>query len=120
MPRPRKCRRVCSHPVYSSFGAFSCDGKQDAIVMSVDEFESIRLIDFEELTQGQCAERMDVARTTVQAIYQSARKKLAEAVVQGSPLHIEGGNVRFCEHRSSACGEGCCKWRNKQKMEEGK
>ena len=118
MPRPRKHRRVCSHPAYTSFGPHACEGRGEALVMSVDEFETIRLVDFEGLTQEQCAEQMEVARTTVQAIYQSARKKLAQCIVRGSPLQIEGGDVRFCEHRSAVCGRGCCRWRNEQNRED--
>lgn len=82
--------------------------------MSFDEFEVIRLIDLEGLTQEQCARQMEVARTTVQSIYQSARKKLARCIVQGCPLHIDGGDVRFCEHRGVSCREGCCMRENKQ------
>ena len=79
--------------------------------MALDEYEAIRLIDFEGLTQEQCAEQMEIARTTVQSIYASARKKLAQCIVQGSPLQIGGGDVRFCEHNNSACRNGCCRWR---------
>jgi len=64
-------------------------------VMSLDEFETIRLLDFEGLTQEQCAERMGVARTTVTAIYESARRKTAEALVNGKRLLIRGGNYRL-------------------------
>lgn len=82
--------------------------------MAFDEYEVIRLIDLEGLTQEQCADQMDVARTTVQAIYASARKKLAQCIVQGRPLDIGGGDVRFCEHQGPACLSGCRCPRNKQ------
>lgn len=107
MPRPRKSRRICSHPSCTNFGPLS--GCERTTTMSIDEYEVIRLIDWENLTQEQCAEQMEVARTTVQAIYASARKKLAECIVQGNNLTIAGGEVRFCEHRSSSCGRGCCR-----------
>jgi len=87
--------------------------------MSIDEFETIRLIDFEGLTQKQCAEQMDVARTTVQAIYRSARKKLAQGIVQGISMQIEGGDVHVCEHRNDACDNGCCKMREKAERKGG-
>lgn len=64
--------------------------------MSVEEYETIRLIDKEGLMQEECADRMDVARTTVQRIYISARKKLADAVVDGKVLKIEGGTFKLC------------------------
>ena len=105
MPRPRKCRRVCTMPRYTSFGPE--DGRHGSVQMMVDEFETVRLIDLEGLTQEQCADQMDVARTTVQAIYASARKKLAECIVGGLTLMIEGGEYRVCEHRNGHCGRGC-------------
>lgn len=117
MPRPRKHRRVCSHPPCTSFKP--CGGDGQAITMTLDEYEVIRLIDFEGLTQEQCAEQMEVARTTVQAIYAGARKALARFIVEGRPLRIDGGDVRFCELYNASCGEGRCKWRNSQSEKEG-
>lgn len=117
MPRPRKHRRVCSRPRCTSFKP--CEGNGQVIAMTLDEYEVIRLIDFEGLTQEQCSEQMEVARTTVQAIYASARKKLAQCIVQGRSLKIGGGDVRFCEHHNPSCGSGCCRWRNYQSEKEG-
>ena len=90
MPRPQKRRRICSMPGHCRFGprgeASSC-----TIVMTLDEYEAIRLIDLLGCTQEECARQMGVARTTVQAVYDRARKKLAEALVQGKELVISGG-----------------------------
>ena len=106
MPRPRKWRRICMLPRFTNFGPDS--GRRcDPISMTVDEYETIRLIDLEGLTQEQCADQMEIARTTAQAIYASARKKLAECIVNGLPLIIEGGDYRVCEHRDGGCGRGC-------------
>ena len=55
--------------------------------------------------QEQAAEQMQVARTTVQALYAAARQKLARAVCLGQELHIEGGRVQLCQTR---CKNGCC------------
>lgn len=107
MPRPQKHRLVCARPGCTRFSPSQGGGQ--AISMAFDEYEVIRLIDFEGLTQEQCAQQMEVARTTVQAIYAGARKKLAQCIVEGCPLHIGGGNVRFCEHRGQSCGRGCQK-----------
>ncbi len=104
MPRPRKRRRVCALPVNSRFGPLNADGKEiGRVIMSVDEYETIRLIDLERFKQEECATRMNIARTTVQGIYDEARKKLAEALVNGKVLVIEGGDYRLC----SGVGEGC-------------
>lgn len=105
IPRPQKCRKVCSLPHCTDFGPAHKSCAQ--VEMTVDEYETIRLIDLEGLTQEQCAERMEVARTTAQAIYAAARKKLAECLVKGSRLKIGGGNVEYCEHHGHACGHGC-------------
>lgn len=114
MPRPRKWRRVCRLPYSHSFGPL--DGKvsdRKTIVMTVDEFETIRLIDLEGLNQEQCAERMAVARTTAQAIYGSARTKLAECLVKGMELYISGGEYILCDGELHSCGcVHCHKKRN--------
>jgi len=65
--------------------------------MSLDEFETIRQIDKEGMTQEECSVRMGVARTTVTAIYNSARKKLADALIDGRRLQISGGEYRLKE-----------------------
>ena len=92
MPRPCKRRRVCAMPGCGRFGPVEGNTEQ-RVIMSVDEFEAIRLIDYEGLTQEACAERMEVARTTAQAIYAAARSKLAECLVAGKELVIEGGPI---------------------------
>lgn len=107
MPRPRKWRRVCCMPNSQSFGPL--DGQAGArIVMGIDEFETIRLIDLEGLSQEECAQRMGVARTTAQAIYSSARAKLAECLVKGMELSINGGDYILCDGESRGCGCGRC------------
>lgn len=97
MPRPRKWRRVCCLPETTLFGSLSGDPSNNTqIVMSIEEYETIRLIDLENLTQEECSDRMDVARTTVQRIYNDARKKIADALVNGKQLKIEGGDYLLC------------------------
>ena len=76
--------------------------------MGVDEYEVIRLIDLLGLTQEACAAQMEIARTTVTGIYDSARRKLAEALVLGKELIIAGGHYRVCPDTGPACGS-CCR-----------
>lgn len=63
--------------------------------MNVEEYEVLRLLDYEGLTQEECAARMDVGRATVQALYAEARKKMARFLVEGACLQIEGGSYRL-------------------------
>ena len=91
MPRPRKCRRVCAMPENQGFEPLGKQGEccgNKIVKMSIDEYETIRLIDWEKLTQVQCAEQMGIARTTVTGIYDSARTKLADALIHGKMLKI--------------------------------
>ena len=106
MPRPIRCRRICELPRNVAFGPM---GKQaeKGIVMGVDEFETIRLIDLEGLTQEACAAQMGVGRTTAQAIYGSARQKLAQCLVEGMALTIHGGDYVLCQGDAPGCGRGC-------------
>lgn len=90
MARPFRCRRIERLPVYRSFSPDDIAAPQ-SIQMTVDEFEALRLLDNEGLTQEACAERMNIARTTVTAIYDGARKKIADALVNGKRLLIAGG-----------------------------
>ena len=71
--------------------------------------EAIRLIDRQGFSQEECSAYMQVARTTVQMIYNSARKKLAAALVDGLPLRIEGGSYQLCDGKEEACGCGGCR-----------
>ena len=106
MPRPRKLRRVCAMPRTCEFRP--CSGRRSGTVwLTVDEYEAIRLIDLQGLTQEACARQMDVARTTVQAIYNSARYKLADVLVHGKALSIQGGSYHLCGHAQNCCGTGC-------------
>ena len=98
MPRPKKCRRVCGLPSCSEFGPAVCERSEALpVLMSVEEYEAIRLIDYQGCTQEECSVYMCVARTTAQQIYNSARAKLAAALVESRPLRIEGGSYRLCE-----------------------
>lgn len=105
MPRPPRCRRICSAPRVERF--CPCDVAESApILLTLDEYEVIRLVDLKQQTHEQCAAQMDISRSTVQEIYENARRKLAACLVYGKPLHITGGNVRICsgqEQRSESC-----------------
>lgn len=77
---------------------------ENVIRLYLDEYEAIRLIDLGGLSQDTCAQRMGIARTTVTGIYNSARRKLAEALVQGRTLEIDGGSYELCRLHGCDCG----------------
>ena len=94
VPRRPRCRRIGGFPDCWSFTPDDVPGAE-TVVLTLDEYETIRLLDREGLTQEQCAERMGVSRTTVTAIYESARRKLARVVVDGLRLRIGGGSYQL-------------------------
>lgn len=82
------------------------------VILTVDEYEVIRLIDLEKMTHEQCARQMDISRTTVTEIYETAREKIADSIVHGKLLLIAGGHYRLCDG-SAVCfrRENCKKIR---------
>lgn len=113
MPRPRKCRKVCCLPQRDIYGPLNVPVDENYLItMTVDEYETIRLIDLEGFTQEECANQMSIARTTVQGVYNNARKKLAESLVNGKALRIEGGDYKLCSEFEKSCGcPRCCRHR---------
>ena len=100
MPRPKMQTHLCPAPMQQlrpPGGA--ADGR---VEMAVEEYEAIRLIDLLGCTQEECAAQMGVARSTVQQVYDTARRRLAQALVEGRRLHISGGDYVLCprERRS--------------------
>lgn len=108
MARPIKWRKVCCLPESKEFGPLdSPNDMENRVIMTVDEYETIRLIDLEGFTQEECAKQMNIARSTVQGIYNEARKKLAKSLVNGKILLIEGGEYQLCDGLGGGCGRGC-------------
>ena len=108
MPRPRKCRKVCHFPQTLEFLPAGGPAARPPVILTVDEYETLRLIDREGLSQEQCGASMQIARTTVQQIYANARRKVAAVLVEGLPLRIEGGDYQLCQGVECP-GGGCFK-----------
>ena len=109
MPRPQRCRRICREPEYNRFSPEGI-AKDSRVQLSIDEFEVIRLVDYEKKTHEQCAAQMDISRTTVTEIYESARYKIADSLINGKNLLISGGNYRLCDGSAApCCGKPCGK-----------
>ena len=104
MPRPQKKRSICQMPSHDSYGPLKKGEKPtETVILSVDELECIRLIDYENLTQEEAASQMLVARTTVQRIYNDARKKIADSIINGKQLKITGGEYILCDRDCENC-----------------
>lgn len=106
MARPVKSRIICAMPENDCFGPVN-KKTEDEIELSLEEYETIRLIDLLGYTQEECGGQMGVARTTVQSVYNSAREKLADALVNGRQLHIGGGNYELCPESHGCCKKHC-------------
>jgi len=104
MARPQCCRRIAAMPIAEAFGpvpASAC--APDQVVITLDEFEAVRLADLEERYLDRAAERMGVSRPTFSRIIESAHRRIAEALVSGKSLRIEGGSVRVHPTGPSRC-----------------
>ena len=112
MPRHQRCRRICGFPACKSFTPETC-GPVNTVTLTLDEYEVVRLVDFEKQTHEQCAVQMDISRTTVTEIYEAARYKIADSIVNGKRLLISGGNYRLCDGTDT----GCCKKQCKRRRE---
>ena len=108
MARPEKSKRVCVTPSYKYFFSDSPVEGSEEEILTIEQFETVRLIDYVGLTQEQCATQMNVARTTVQRMYTEARKKIAGFLIKGCSLSIDGGNYRICEHKDRCCQNAAC------------
>ena len=94
MPR-KKPRVVFSMPENLGFRPICDHEEKSAVILTVDEYETIRLVDKEGVSQEECGELMNVSRATAQRIYARARRKIANSLVEGLPLQIEGGEYQL-------------------------
>ena len=83
MPRPPRCRRICGAPQVDTFCPNGCEDTEP-ILLTLDEYEVIRLVDLEQQTHEQCAAQMDISRSTVQEITKAHGAKSQRALSMGS------------------------------------
>ena len=108
MPRSAKCRRVCQMPTHCRFSP-ERPAHREAVELTVEEYEALRLMDYLGLTQEEAAAQMGVARSTVQQVYDTARRRLAQALVEGRRLHISGGDYVLCPRGEECPGRDCAR-----------
>ena len=108
MSRPNKCRKILSNPGVFNFKPVGRKLNEDDVVeLTIDEFEAIRLADYEGLYQEKAAEQMDVSRQTFGNIINSAHKKLADFLVNAKSLKISGGSIEMVTDDSNFVCFGC-------------
>lgn len=96
MSRPKHHRNMLEPPRMQGFNPFGIsDQMRESVILQLDEYESVRLLDYIGLNQEQAAVQMNVSRPTLTRIYDKARKHIADALVNGKQILIEGGEVRF-------------------------
>ncbi len=104
MPRPRICRRVQCEPSVQYFKPRGVPlPNLEVVSLAVDEFEAIRLKDFEDFEQEAAAGRMGISQPTFHRVLESARKKIADALVKGKAIRIEGGDYVLEDRREFTC-----------------
>jgi len=110
MSRPEKLRCVAQLPNVGFFKPAGIPASAlQAVRLSFEELESIRLKDLEGLEQEKCAQQMHISRPTFHRILESARKKLADALINGKAIQIEGGNFELAQ-RPFRCGDDGHEW----------
>ncbi len=108
-PRPTRLRRVSNPPLISGFKPYGGKAKVEqplSVFLHLEEYEVVRLCDFEHMSHSEAARVMDVSRPTATRIYAKARAKIADAIVNGKQIIIEGGKIYFDSdwHKCQGCG----------------
>jgi len=96
MARPQNNRKVNTPPLFSRFKPIGVKGKDlNSIVLTLDEYEAIRLADLEGLNHEDAAKLMNISRSTFSRLIDKARKKTADFLINGAILEVEGGKIHF-------------------------
>ena len=96
MARPEKKRNVFAPPSFDRFKPIGVRvGSMEQLLLSIDEYEALRLADYDGLEHSEAADKMMVSRPTFTRLVTKARQKIAKFLVEGKFLQIEGGAVHF-------------------------
>ncbi|MCX6236851.1 MAG: DUF134 domain-containing protein [Bacteroidia bacterium] len=116
MPRPKRIRRMNNPPHFKGFSPIGLTEENLPVIINFEEYEAIRLSDFELHGHVEAAQIMGISRPTYTRIYESARRKVAEAFVLGKTIVFEGGKVYFDSEWYSCNNCGC--WFNHPEKEQ--
>jgi predicted DNA-binding protein (UPF0251 family) len=107
MARPEKDRKVYEPPAFKCFKPAGVrKGMLETVILTLDEYEALRLADYHGLEHSEAAEKMSISRPTFTRLVSRARKKLSDMLINGKVLQIEGGAVHFAQNKIKclACG----------------
>ena len=107
MPRPKSNRIVHEPPIFTDFKPVGVKGfSLGQVQLSLDEFEAFRLADHMGLSHEEAAEEMEISRPTFTRLIEKARKNIADFIINGKVLNIDGGNIHFRNNiiRCHDCG----------------
>lgn len=117
MPRPRRFRRVWFRPGVTYFKPVGVPmSALEEIVLTVDEFEAVRLVDLEGMSQEEAAKKMGISQPTLNRLLGSARKKIADALVKGKAIRVEGGTYKMMGPPARGPGMGFGRGRGRRFM----
>ena len=119
MPRPKRPRCILSRPIITEFRPEGIDEKGE-VILSLEEFEAIRLIDFQGLDQSQAAEIMNVSRQTFGRILKAGRFNLSKALVNAYRLKVTGGCYQMHGKRQGSGPHGRGHGRKRLSMGQGR
>jgi len=107
MVRPRRCRRIFFNPYVTYFKPAGVVVKDlEESILTREELEAIRLIDFEKIEQGKAGKKMKISQPTLSRLLKSAREKVADALINGKAIKVEGGNFEMVQSRGRGLGFG--------------
>jgi predicted DNA-binding protein (UPF0251 family) len=115
--RPKRIRRITNPPPFKGYKPIGLPEENHPVILNYEEYEAIRLSDFELFNQAEASQLMGISRPTYTRIYESARRKVAQAFVQGKPIVFEGGKVYFDSDWYACNSCGC--WFNHLEKEIG-
>ncbi|HHH54855.1 MAG TPA: DUF134 domain-containing protein [Bacteroidetes bacterium] len=96
MSRNKKERTIGFPPLFTSFKPVGVAGRHlSNIILTIDEYEAIRLADFEGFNHDEAATEMNISRSTFTRLIEKARRKTAQMIISGNMITIEGGNIHF-------------------------
>ena len=107
MPRPQNNRIVHEPPIFTDFKPVGVKGVSlEQVMLSLDEFEAFRLADYLGLSHEEAAEEMEISRPTFTRLIDQARKKIADFMINGKFLSVDGGNIHFRDNiiKCQSCG----------------